>query len=143
VIVWIKNGGTPNSWEIFHQGILGVSKVWGVKPGRPEVWGYYNYFADNGGKSFAFELDTWHHFGVTWDGVNYAFYFDGLLWASGTHSQAFATSGGAFYGGPHESAAAGREYLFFKGEASDLRYWSKALSIEEVAYYAGLPRSVA
>jgi len=141
VMVWIKNEGAPNGWTIFHQGgrqgVYDRGQVWGVRPlGPHHIWGHSNDIDFE--KQLVFGSEAWHHFGVTWDGTNYAVYYDGSVVQSGTHEKAFATSGGAFYGG----AGPGIGH-YFTGEASDLRYWSKALSAEEVAYYAGLPRTAA
>lgn len=146
--VWIKNGRSKQGWIIFAQGERSVNEFWAVSHhGRAKglmIWAegeaadLWSYAAPEP------ELDTWHHLGVTWDGNNYAFYYDGALVASGTHRPFNTRSSGAFYGGGGSMYQDCGDWppCWFKGEASDLRYWNRALSASEVAYYQGLPRTL-
>jgi len=148
MLVYVNNARSIDGFHIFGQGSYGDNTMWVVAPRTDShglmVWAHNHDI--NTGAVRSFPTGQWHHLAVTWDGSHYAFYYDGVLASSGT-TTAFNTVSGAWLGGSgfmqgkQTGDNCAPHLCWFKGQTSDFRYFNTALSANEVASYAAMPRT--
>jgi hypothetical protein len=84
----------------------------------------------------ALTLNTWHHIAATYDGNDENIYIDGAFDATQVASGDVSNGAGALTFAHNAARAAAGTNTFFAGSLDEIRWYSRALSAQEIAALA-------